>query len=421
VNVINQRGYIYGRHIGPHDLRVQEFGSGISRIEKARQLGINFVIADNISIEDGIEAVRTCFSKVWIDEIKCAPLIKALENYRQEYDMKLRIYKSHPLHDWSSHFCFTGDTLILTRNGMRQIMLIEENDEILTLEGWQKCTKSQITRRNAQLVEVKFIDGTKVKCTPDHLFLTVNGWKSAESLTKHLEIRSSLMNLPNISMENCTDYMPRKNTLVTVLVDFIVMYGKMLLEIYQKIVIYIIKIIIHLTTIYGISNVFRQMSICVNQDLMQKDSQKKPEMQLLNGMDHRLVFYGTNGMQLEQKIGLNGLGNQGIVYIANKNIHVSLEKMDKNKNSVTQIVKPLIIESVKYLDYKEDVWDINVPFVGHFSLSNGAIVHNCDSMRYLAISLSKTRDGMTEEDMKSMAHAARYGEPNLPDFFRNGF
>jgi len=124
VNVINQRGYIYGKFIAPHDLRVQEFGSGITRIEKARQLGINFTIADNISIEDGIEAVRTVLGKVWIDEIKCAPLIKALENYRQEYDIKKRIYKSHPLHDWSSHWAdamrYLAISLPKTRDGMTE-------------------------------------------------------------------------------------------------------------------------------------------------------------------------------------------------------------------------------------------------------------------------------------------------------------
>ena len=32
-------------------------------------------------------------------------LLKALENYQQEYDPKRKVYKSTPTHDWSSHFC----------------------------------------------------------------------------------------------------------------------------------------------------------------------------------------------------------------------------------------------------------------------------------------------------------------------------
>lgn len=101
--ILEQKEYSYGRHIAPHDIAVQELGSGITRIEKAKRLGINFVIAPNVSIEDGIESVRTSLSKIWIDE-KCLPLIKALENYRQEYDSKKKVYKSVPLHDWSSHW-----------------------------------------------------------------------------------------------------------------------------------------------------------------------------------------------------------------------------------------------------------------------------------------------------------------------------
>ena len=108
VNVLRryeqEKGYIYGKHIAPHDIAVKEFGSGMTRLEKAKTLGINFVIAPNISIEDGIEAARTCLSKVWIDEVSCKQFIKAIENYRQEWDPKRKVYKGHPLHDWSSHW-----------------------------------------------------------------------------------------------------------------------------------------------------------------------------------------------------------------------------------------------------------------------------------------------------------------------------
>ena len=46
-----------------------------------------------------------------------------------------------------------------------------------------------VTQRNAQLVEVGFADGNTVRCTPDHLFATESGWKSAESLTPGTLIR----------------------------------------------------------------------------------------------------------------------------------------------------------------------------------------------------------------------------------------
>jgi len=122
IKVINEKPYTYGRHIAPHDIQVREFTSGMARIEKARQLGVQFTVAPNISIQDGIEAVRSAFSKIWIDEIACKPLIKALENYRQEYDVKKRVYKSHPLHDYCSHWAdnlrYLALSLPKTRDGL---------------------------------------------------------------------------------------------------------------------------------------------------------------------------------------------------------------------------------------------------------------------------------------------------------------
>lgn len=102
-SVLESKPYSYNKHIAPHDIRVREFGSGMTRFEKARQLGIKFTIADNMMIFDGIEAVRSTLARIWIDQEKCSQFINAIENYRQEYDAKKQSYKALPLHDYSSH------------------------------------------------------------------------------------------------------------------------------------------------------------------------------------------------------------------------------------------------------------------------------------------------------------------------------
>jgi hypothetical protein len=43
------------------------------------------------------------FPRFWIDDDKCLHLIKALENYRKEYDEFREVYKNRPLHDKWSH------------------------------------------------------------------------------------------------------------------------------------------------------------------------------------------------------------------------------------------------------------------------------------------------------------------------------
>jgi len=122
VNLINSKPYTYGKHIAPHDIAVKEWGSGMTRLEKAKQLGIKFIVAPNISIMDGIESVRTMLPRCWIDEKNCQPLIKALDSYRQEWDSKRRVYNAQPLHDFSSHFAdaarYMAVSLPKTRDGL---------------------------------------------------------------------------------------------------------------------------------------------------------------------------------------------------------------------------------------------------------------------------------------------------------------
>jgi len=103
IQVLQSKPYTYGKHIAPHDIAVREFGSGITRLDKARQLGINFTISNDASLMDGIEQVRSNLPRMWFDDVRCSKLVTALENYRQEYDSKKKVYKAHPLHDYYSH------------------------------------------------------------------------------------------------------------------------------------------------------------------------------------------------------------------------------------------------------------------------------------------------------------------------------
>ena len=103
VKVVREKDYIYGRHIAPHDIRVREMGTGKSRYEVARDLGIRFDVCPNIQVDDGIEAVRSIIPRCYFDEKKCTILVEALRQYRKDYDEKNKVYKNRPLHDWSSH------------------------------------------------------------------------------------------------------------------------------------------------------------------------------------------------------------------------------------------------------------------------------------------------------------------------------
>lgn len=107
--ILAEKGYVYGTHYMPHDVAVRELGSNAkSRQEVAEGLGIRPIhkvrrAKNQDEVLDGIEAVRNFLNTCWIDEPKCDQGIKALENYRKEWDDKLATYKRTPLHNWASH------------------------------------------------------------------------------------------------------------------------------------------------------------------------------------------------------------------------------------------------------------------------------------------------------------------------------
>jgi len=100
---IDRMPYPVAHWIGPHDLAVRELGTGRSRIEVARSLGINFAVAANLPLGDGREAVRQVLPTLWIDAQRCETFIDAMRQHRAEYDEELQIHGKQAVHDWTSH------------------------------------------------------------------------------------------------------------------------------------------------------------------------------------------------------------------------------------------------------------------------------------------------------------------------------
>jgi len=103
IKIVKEKPYTYGKHFAPHDIQQRELGTGVTRLETAEKLGINFEVVPNISIQDGIEAGRRIFKLLWVDRTKCKEWIRAIPQYTKVYDELNRVFKDKPLHDWTSH------------------------------------------------------------------------------------------------------------------------------------------------------------------------------------------------------------------------------------------------------------------------------------------------------------------------------
>ena len=381
--------YKYAKHYLPHDARAKSLQTGRSIIEQlaAYLEAKNIAVIPDIGVQNGIQAVRLTLPRVWFDAEKCRDGIEALRQYQREYDEDKKAFRESPRHDW----CFTGDTKILTRYGTQQIMNLPQSGEVWTSCGWKPYTHPRITRKNAQLVEVRFANGYSVKCTPDHAFKTDNGWKSAEHLTPNTAIQSSLTRSRSILMAVCTGYFQAKHITREVGRNFIEMFGRWHLGQFLTNATFIIGMATLQTTRWQTWSAYQQTSIRQNTQSWCRENlmlwrEKKP----LIGTKAKSGVYGIGVMHNERKVGQNGNENREIAQNVMPVLMRWLEKAGWRRNIVPQPAKWLRIASVKKLGETSDVWCLTVPDSAEFSLANGAVVHNCshpsDAMRMLAVS-----------------------------------
>ena len=114
-DVLWEKNYRYGKHLGPHDLAVRELGTGKTRLETAQNLGIDFLLVPRTpSKSDAIQAARNILGQCWFDESRCLEGVQKLELYRKDWDERRGTWKNQPRHDENSH---TADAFLTLAQG----------------------------------------------------------------------------------------------------------------------------------------------------------------------------------------------------------------------------------------------------------------------------------------------------------------
>jgi hypothetical protein len=104
--IVVEKPYKYGKHYLPHDARAKTLAAaGKSVIEQlAEFLGINnMAIVPDLSVQDGIQAVRQMLPMCWFDNERTHDGLEALRQYQREYDEDKKAFRQTPRHDWTSH------------------------------------------------------------------------------------------------------------------------------------------------------------------------------------------------------------------------------------------------------------------------------------------------------------------------------
>ncbi|HXF89584.1 MAG TPA: terminase [Xanthobacteraceae bacterium] len=94
--LFRERGWVHGEDWFPHDAKVEEWGSGRSRIEQLIGAGFKARLARELGVEDGINAARAVLGYCEFDAGECAEGLRMLRAYRYEWDDIRGAWKSSP-------------------------------------------------------------------------------------------------------------------------------------------------------------------------------------------------------------------------------------------------------------------------------------------------------------------------------------
>lgn len=122
--------YQYGKHLGPHDLKVRELSTGTTRLQTAANLGFNFSVVSRVEdLMHGINQVRDTFPRIYIDAEKCKGFIEHIDKYSKRWMSDG--YWGEPLHDEHSH-------------AASALMQLVRGLDLISHQGFTEAQKRQI-------------------------------------------------------------------------------------------------------------------------------------------------------------------------------------------------------------------------------------------------------------------------------------
>lgn len=96
-------GWAPGLDYVPHDIKVLEWGSGMTRIESMRACDLKPAKVRMADVEDGMNAVRRLLP-ICVFHPRCEEGgVSALEQYRREWDDEKKAFRANPVKDWTTH------------------------------------------------------------------------------------------------------------------------------------------------------------------------------------------------------------------------------------------------------------------------------------------------------------------------------
>lgn len=314
--------------------------------------------------------------------------------------------------------CLHGDTDMVTLDGVKKIKdLVDTRGKVLSINNeWVDYHNCKMTRKNAEILEIIFEDGHKLKCTPDHKILTRDGMIEARYL-----IGRKCISYPQQSKSSADlDITSAGNTSCVMVRDCIEKCGSIIMNRYQRLttltILILIGIITRLRTLRAFLAriIYRYIQSCVNLIL---NTLRRLEKWLVSGIGRTTVGNGIKNIMRVWETSYTKRDMRGAVRSVARNTKHLLSEVSfalqlvlrrigatlgkiiykksvlvarrysplTNTEEATVVQGHVLIECVGVGKLKErvDTYDITADKYHVFALSNGVIVSNsADSAAY---------------------------------------
>jgi hypothetical protein len=116
---LHERGHNVTKWLAPHDAAQRDLGTGLSRVEVARRVGVRLEVVPRVSEKDlAIDALRRLLPRMRFDRRRCERLLLSLQSYSRIWDDRQKTFKDKPRHDWASH---AVDALMCFATGWKEL------------------------------------------------------------------------------------------------------------------------------------------------------------------------------------------------------------------------------------------------------------------------------------------------------------
>jgi hypothetical protein len=293
--------------------------------------------------------------RLMIDPTKAPNLIRDFEGVRLLEGGSGEINKRAD--EKLTHLCFVAGTMVDTIDGNIPIEKLPEKGLIRTYDGTYVPFTNPGCRGEKETVGVELSNGEIIECTPDHRFLTENGWIEAKDSQDMLLYNKSMYTKGESSLwgrvksffrEKYILGMGATTTMVeNTQVGYTELFGNTIMGKFLKDIMCIIKMGTQRIMRYGISNVCLPVTTC-GYIWKTPTEENWLEMPCDYHMWKRQQDSGTKAKKEE-----NGIENMGQRQPVKRNIPIPVSSVEKNINLIGLQKPDSVAQNARWLIEKQ--------------------------------------------------------------------